>query len=257
MKPNKVLIMGLGHLAAFIVKEFGDDAGLWGTYRVERDETIFQRVSKVKYSAGDDIPEELLQDWNVVIWNLPPLEGYKEILEEFDSRIDRRCPWIFVSSTSVFKEGHIHEDSRKESISRTGKLLIEIETTLKRFRRSVSIVRPGGLVDSIRNPANFLKDKTGVKGARTPVNLVHTHDVARFIYFMITKEIHSEDFNLVSDDHASKKDFYSRIMKANDVIPPTWDDDGSMHRIISNQKSKNAGFEYLYPDLQEYFIKQS
>jgi hypothetical protein len=46
-------------------------------------------------------------------------------------------------------------------------------------------------------------------------------------------------------------------MKAHDLIPPTWDDNGSMHRIISNHKSKSVGFEYLYPDLQEYFIKQS
>jgi nucleoside-diphosphate-sugar epimerase len=257
MKPNKVLIMGLGHLATFIVKEFGDETRLWGTYRVERRETTFNRVNKVRYIAGDDMPEALIQNWRMVIWNLPPFEGYKGILEEYHSRIDRKCPWIFVSSTSVFKNGNIHEDSKKESISKTGKLLIEIEFELKRFNRDVSIIRPGGLVDAIRSPANFFRARTDVKGAKTPFNLVHTHDVARFIYFMITKEVHSEDFNLVSDDHASKKDFYSRIMKANDVIPPTWDDNGSLHRIISNQKSKSVGFEYLYPDLQEYFMKQS
>ena len=98
MKPNKVLIIGLGHLAAFMVKEFADDIRLWGTYRTERDETIFHRVNKVRYVVGNDIPEELVQDWSVVIWNLPPLEGYKGIIEDF-------------------KNGNIEDARKKQALS--------------------------------------------------------------------------------------------------------------------------------------------
>jgi hypothetical protein len=253
MKSNNILIFGLGHLASFLVRELDADADIWGTYRSQVKDPALARVNKVRFDTTDDIPVELSKDWGVVIWNLPPHDGYMETLKEFNSKTPESCPWIFISSTSVYSDGDIDEDSKKDGVTRNGALLTGIESQLLGFSRQVLILRPGGLVDSTRNPVNFLKEKSSMRAADTPVNLVHTQDVARFMAYMIKMELYSQDYNLVSDDHPGRALFYSQIMACHNLTPPKWSTDDSVHRLISNRKSKSTGFNYLHPNLLEYF----
>jgi nucleoside-diphosphate-sugar epimerase len=256
MKPRSVLIFGLGHLAGFLVDEFDGGVELWGTCRTGCDKPVFGRVNRVRYIAGDEFPPELVREWDVVVWNLPPVEGYADVLMGFDAAIPGNSPWIFVSATSVYGEGDITEDAQKEAQSPRANVLIECESALKGMKRDVSIVRPSGLVDEARHPANFLKGLARSSGARTPVNLVHTRDAAYFILHLIANGLFGGDFNLASDDHPGREEFYTRAMRAKGIAPPVWDDEGSVHRVISNDKSKKTGFEYLYPDLMEWLSKQ-
>lgn len=255
MRPQRVLIVGLGHLARFLVEGFGEEVELWGTCRTGCDKPAFGRVNRVRYVIGDDVPPELVSQWDVVIWNLPPVEGYADVLMDFDSAIPVEVPWVFVSATSVYGEGDITEDSPKEAQSPRASVLTECESVLEGLKRDVSIVRPSGLVDDIRHPSGFLKGIPLSSGARTPVNLVHTRDVARFIMHLIANDLFGEGFNLASDDHPVRAEFYTKAMRGAGIELPAWDERESVYRIISNGKSKSAGFKYLYPDLMEWLSK--
>jgi hypothetical protein len=247
-KKRKILIFGLGHLASFISKEFdGDD--LHGTFRSGKKNSQFNNVQKYSFNVGEELPGELKQQFDLIIWNFPPVENYIGVLKEADNFFDSQTPWIFVSSTSVYQDGEVDETSETKSES----YLASIENELASFKRNILILRPGGLVDSERHPARFFKGRDEVKGAQSPVNLVHTHDVARFIKHISDKEITSDIYNLVSSQHPIKKDFYSTMLQLKNEKVPEWSDDDSLKKVVSNFKSKDSGFTYSYDDLVAYF----
>ena len=117
--------------------------------------------------------------------------------------------------------------------------------------RKISIIRPSGLVDLKRNPKNFFKGRSNLSGGDSPVNLVHTQDVAHFIRFIIDKNLCGEDFNLASETHLSKSQFYNLVQDQK----LSFSSEGSLNRIISSEKAKSFGYQFLYPDVLDYFLK--
>lgn len=247
----KILIMGLGHLASFMSPELKQAYTVWGTHRRSSEnalsDSVFDDLHKIVFHAGNSF-EEFPQQFDAIIWNFPPIENYADVLQDADEFFDANIPWIFVSSTSVFGEGIATEESERKDCH-----LTSLENQLKTMSRAVSILRPGGLVDEIRHPGNFFKKRSLVTGAMTPVNLVHTLDVARFIHHFIQKKLWGEDFNLVSSEHPEKKDFYQQMLKLKGHEAPEWSEHNSVQRIISNEKSLASGFHYQFNDLVAYF----
>jgi nucleoside-diphosphate-sugar epimerase len=246
-----VLIMGLGHLAGYFVDELGSEYNVWGTHRSPSTNSIFDSLHKIEFHAGESF-SNFPKHFDVIVWNFPPLENYKNVLADADEFFENDIPWVFVSSTSVFGEGEITESSPRKQC-----LLTSLEDQLKAMGRKVSIIRPGGLVDSKRHPGNFFKNRDKASGANTPVNLVHTQDVARFIHHLLDKGLWGEDYNLVSSQHMPKSQFYSLMMQLKSTPVPEWDDQGSLDRIVGNQKSCESGFSYEFDDLVAYFQELS
>ena len=242
-----ILIMGLGHLAQFLVKELDNDYHLWGTHRKKELNSSFENIHKIEFHAGDSF-DLIPKNVDVVIWNFPPIDNYEQVLRDADNYFSHSTHWIFVSSTSVFEDVIAYENSPRKDCQ-----LTILEKQLKAMRRHVSILRPGGLVDLKRHPGNFFKNKAEVTGSLSPVNLVHTQDVARFIKHVINSTLWGEDFNLVSSHHPTKQEFYSSMLQLLGHPVPRWISQESLKRVVKNVKSLNSGFTYQFDDLVAYF----
>ena len=243
----KILIMGLGHLASYLVHELNKDYALWGTHRQVLTNPVFDDLHKIEFHAGNSF-EKFPKGFDAIIWNFPPIENYTSVLQAADKFFSDDIPWIFVSSTSVFSTGVASEISKRKECH-----LTSLENQLKKLNRVVSILRPGGLVDEKRHPGNFFKERSLVTGAMTPVNLVHTFDVARFIHHVIKNNLWGDDYNLVSSQHQSKQEFYQQMLELKGYKGPKWSEKDSFQRIISNKKSIESGFHYQFDDLVAYF----
>jgi len=239
----KILIMGLGHLARFIIQE-NKTHSISGTYRsIEKVKDI--DCEKILFNTNNEGHFSLLPtNVDVVIWNFPPVQGYEKSLTTLNKHFNAKTKWIFISSTSVYGSGNINELSIRNGVRRNSKYLIDLEDQLRTFNRDVTIIRPGGLIDEKRNPAYSLSKKTEVLKANLAVNVIHTRDVARFIYHVIDHSLWDEEYNLVCDCHDSKEVFYSDQMKKLGLNVPKWISCEEESRIISNDKVKLSGFSF-------------
>jgi nucleoside-diphosphate-sugar epimerase len=248
---KKLLIVGLGHLAKFICdEEDANSYNIFGTYRDLKKVESFN-VTKYHFDTSDSRTiDNLPLDMDVVIFNMPMIDGYSQLIQELDKRFTTQTSFVFISSTSVYGVGQITESSKQLGVSRNSASLIELESLIKSNpKREYLIIRPGGLIDSQRNPANFLSKKEIILEANQLINLVHTQDVARFIWHCLEANIWNEEFNLVSDNHSTKKAFYSGEISRLNLRQPKWMDSNITERIISNSKAKSSGFQFLWAKL--------
>jgi len=248
-----ITVIGAGHLAKFFFQTLEKD---WKVLALTRSPEKIQPTSLVhvqKYLTGEVLPSTTLLS-EVVLWSLPPLTNYLDVLKSADQQFPAQCQWIFISSTSVFGTGQIDESSPYLAQTENARVLIECEKYLHAIKktRKVTILRPGGLVDQERHPRNFFARASSLSAADTNVNLVHTIDVARSLSFLISNNLLGEDFNLVSDDHPTKREFYLPLVTPlNPRIQV--DTNNSVERIICNAKIKQLGFQFKYPTIQDCF----
>lgn len=251
---RSVLAIGLGHLAKFLHEQIkldncGHQISLSGTYRNLEKVNSFD-IDKYYFESTDLTSLNAVpQNFDILLLNLPIIENYSRVLEKIDQKFPVNTKIIFISSTSVYSEGEIDESSTRVGASKNGEKLILLEDYLKGLKREVTIIRPGGLIDSSRNPARFLARKDVISDSQLAINLIHTQDVARFILHILKKDLWNEDYNLVCDNHQSKEEFYSGEIARLALEMPKWQKSSKVSKIVSNAKVKQSGFSFLYPDL--------
>ena len=233
---NRVLFLGLGHLGKVFLDQ-NQTLSITGTKRKLSDDTACPLLS---YDLNEKWKGP--RDFDSIIISFPPSVNYSSKLEELLNQLGPFHQLIFISSTSVFGLGHITEESPKHGKSKNALELIRAEEIISKYRGL--ILRPGGLIDEKRHPQHFLKRVSTISKSKTPVNLVHTADVASFLHFAINNGLSNDSYNLICDDHPTKEEFYGQF-----DLNCDFDSKDSQQRIISNLKSKEAGFTYMYPSL--------
>jgi len=159
-------------------------------------------------------------------------EYFPSQIETVLSRRKSGTHLVFVSSTSVYgaKQGRVDEDSPLDPETESGKILARIESRLSEAARAerfgLTIVRPGGLVGPGRHPGLFLAGRKKLKDPASPVNLVHQQDCAKAIAKLVMNGPptvgETRIFNLVSNRHPSREEFYTRAALAIGVEAPTF-----------------------------------
>ena len=247
-----IVLFGQGHLGGYLLQQLKD-------FHIVSTKTQVDKSSQDthKYLVGEPIPSEIPTAPTAVIWTVPPRQGYEQSLRLANQFFKKTVPWFFISSTSVYKSGDVDESSVLDGETANAKLLIQLETQLKNMERTTTILRPGGLVDEYRHPARFLSQKDVIENGLDPVNLVHTEDVARFIKLALEKpQMQGDIYNLVSDVHDSKKDYYDPFLKKYFNKEVVFNLDTNKEKRVSNQKSKSAGLIYKnirFPQLKLLF----
>ncbi len=243
----KLLIIGVGHLSKILLEEIQND----GTSLISSVSGTYRTKSKLEDLGLDDliafdhaINSTNEKSYDFVLFTLPPIDHYLEILEAASNAFSKTIPWIFISSTGVYGNG------------RNAKVLVSIERFLQKLDRKVVIIRPGGLIDENRNPIFSLAKRDEVLAFNQTVNVVHTRDVARFIKYVIEKNIREGNFDLVSDDRMTKKEFYLPFFDLYNLKYPQFIDTQVESRRVSNSKSKEIGFEYIAPAIFDYISKE-
>lgn len=186
---------------------------------------------------------------HTLIINIPPGRKNPNVKEDFIGKMHTLLEQIdksplehvlFVSSTSVYGgcKGIVNEGTRLDPITPSGSGIAESERLLQASLKSVTIVRPGGLVGPNRNPGRFLAGRKDIPSGDSPVNLIHLQDLIHIIHLIIEKQYWNREYNVVADLHPTKKEFYTLAASSLGLEVPQFLSGGEDAKWIQNEKVK-------------------
>lgn len=256
---RKVSLIGLGWLGAELAAELlakGYDSS--GTVTsVEKADQLHARGIKAevwKFDSNAPKPPTGVADAAILIITLPPRGNYAEWLEALRYLVNSAsddCLLVYTGSTGVYRQGLSDTVSiAKEDAALSEGPLLQVEQLIMNAGKPWLIFRLAGLVGGTRQPARFLAGKVGVKAPDAPVNLVHRDDVVQCISAVLAAGVSNEVFNVCSDVHPLKREYYPEMARRSGLIPPEFDlTDKSSGYLVSNEKVKSfTGIQLRYPD---------
>ncbi|MBT1702227.1 SDR family oxidoreductase [Chryseosolibacter indicus] len=153
---------------------------------------------------------------------------------------------LFISSTSVYPDvNRVVNEEDADPLH----YLVQAEDIVKKLSPTrTTILRFGGLIGPGRHPGKFLSGKKDIKGANTPVNIIHLDDCVGVIKTLLKQDIWGEIFNACSDKHPAKKEFYTAASAELDSEPPHFSEEENIpYKIVSNAKIKaRTGYRFIY-----------
>lgn len=161
---------------------------------------------------------------------------------------------LYTSSTSVYgdhqgawvnEETPIHcHDQNKQVLYETEQFLLSCaskELTVTVFRLG-EIYGPGR---EIEERLKRMGHSPFAGNGESYTNLIHLDDIVRALSFAVSHKLNGI-YNLCSDFHIPRKQFYEQLCQEHNLPPIQWDPTRhSLHggnRRVSNQKIKDAGF---------------
>lgn len=219
--------------------------------------------------AGEELEGEKLEDFfdsEILIINIPPRRRrpdverlhfleIKNILDAAQKGSVQKI--IFCSSTGVYSDVNkeVSEADMPSPSTDSTKALFKIENHLQSssdFKNT--ILRFSGLVGGERKAGRFLAGRQHVANGNAPVNLVHREDCIQVIYEIIRQDIWNEIFNVCSDKHPLRKDFYTKQTIKQGLVPPSFlENEEPRFKIVSNEKlKKELGYTFIHPDPSEF-----
>ncbi len=248
-------ILGCGWLGSKVIEHLGNSYTTIGTGRSEKSIERIKNAggNAIEYdinTAGPDLPKELYKG-EVLMIALPPskveFEKFETCIEKIPQDAFKQI--ILISSTGIYKDCNQKITENSKEIKTEGSLFAIERACQLRFRKTLTILRMGGLIGPGRNPANFLHSERIQNNPRGKVNLVHSDDCVKIIEKVIEKELVNKRYNVVMDDHPTKKEFYSTVAFLAGKNEPKFDPNGRRHfKIISNEKIKKE-LDYQFMDI--------
>jgi nucleoside-diphosphate-sugar epimerase len=166
---------------------------------------------------------------------------------------------IYTSSSSVYGDHHglwVDETSPLLVTSEQGKILIEAEKTylsLSDLGWRPCILRLAEIYGPGREISRRIKNMQGNSlpgSGEQYTNMVHKADIATALDYVLRHQLEGI-YNVVDDDHPSRKHLYDQISRHYHLRTIHWDPElASMHggnKRVSNHKIKAAGFTFQFP----------
>lgn len=195
-----------------------------------------------------DYLDYFLQNLDLLIIAIPPKR--EEELPTYCQNFTRLIPHIkkhkinkviFMSSVSVYQPGKeiIDEDSIIYSSDATAQQILEAEKLfLNDSYINACILRLGGLFGPDRHVVRYICSQPQLTNPDLPINMVHLDDIIAFTLKIVQESFNSNCiYNLVSNKHISRKDFYTkRAQQENLILPPLGSNNQQDYKKVSGQK---------------------
>lgn len=242
---NSLIIIGCGWLGSQVAADFIEKK-----YRVFGTTTTKNKLPELQ--ARGVIPilmkihqgkELSLPDTEAVLIALPPGRGRKR--GEYPAKIkalanglkSKSSQIIMCSSTSVYKGMHgCVEESDAESNINNENVILAAEGELLTQVEDAVILRLGGLIGKERHPFKYLIGRKSIKNGDAPVNLVYGEDVSAAVEILVNNNIRKQVYNLVSTDHPSRKNYYTRVAEQKELDAPEFETGGSKCKLVTSAK---------------------
>ena len=258
---KRICIVGMGWLGkelAVALKKKGFT--VTGTTSTESKLSDLKRVvDKVELFDLNGKGQKVEGEFDFIVYTVPPSSSsaYAELSSELIQKMSKTNPkaaWVYTSSTSVYgnDEREVAENSEVEPQSDSAKKIVQVEQYLKSHTENWSVVRFGGLVGGARHPVKYLAGRTGISKPLSPVNLLHREDAVYAIVHLI-EHFKAGIYNLCSDGHPRKKDYYNQVAKENNFTKIEFDEeDFSRDKVVTCSAIKKIGFEFKYTSPYEF-----
>ena len=252
---KKVCIVGMGWLGKELAVELEKNKfSVTGTTStVSKIDGLKQLSSNVElFELGG--PKNFIEgEFDFIIYTIPPSSNsdYANLSCELIAnmhKINPNAAWIYTSSTSVYgyTERTVTEEIEVQPESESAKKIVEVEHCLQDNMSSSAILRLGGFVGGERHPVKYLAGKSNVSKPFAVVNLLHREDAVNAILFL-TRNFQPGIYNLCSEDHPQKKEFFSGIAARNNLLVIGFDeDDFTKDKVVTCNAMKKIGFEFKY-----------
>lgn len=256
---RKISVLGggwLGYPLAKMINEIGSNVNL-ATRSEKRLDSYKGTIEKTNIATflvdieniQDDIDEFISADIlivNVTNKNIPAFGDLIKVIEKSPIK-----HVMFISSTSVYPDNNsiISED---DGIELTDHPLSQIENLFKQATTfTTTVVRFSGLIGYERHPGRFFRNGKTIKNAQAKVNLIHRDDCLNILVQIINDDVWQESFNVCSDAHPNKQEFYTYAAESLGGEPAKCDVETTpLFKIIDNTKIKNKlNYQFIYPDV--------
>lgn len=249
-KKKSIAILGAGWIGRQLLTS-SDSA----TFELKASTTQAEKLLNISETDAEayliKLPESVptsFLDSDVLVITLPPPKGPNAELfhvEQLKCISTFRGNVIYTSSISVYGNplllSNITEDSELMAETASAKTVVAAETYLRTiFKERLTILRLGGLIGHDRNPGRFLAGRSGLPEAESPVNLVTGEDVVNAIYKVISLNVFGKLLNIVSDEHPTRKKYYTMQARNMGLPLPEFDTQqpNVAGKIVSNEMSK-------------------
>lgn len=240
---KKISIIGLGHIGYPLAKKLNNDFEVIGT--VSSDKKNITDIKTVIFRTDAPIPSAL--EASITVLTVPPSGLNLNELPKI------KTDWlIYTSSTSVYGtyQGVVTEETACNPDDESGKKILEIEKWVQSYP-NWTILRLGGLVGPNRHPGKYLAGRLDIFHPQAPVNLVHHDDVVEGIIQVIKQEKKKMIFNLVCDEHHTRKEFYQEFARRMELpLPEFREEKSDQYKLVLNDKIKqHLGIKFIFSEL--------
>jgi len=164
---------------------------------------------------------------------------------------DTQISWvIFTSSTSVYpqSDGVWAESSEFAYDTLRSEVLGRVERLFLDCKIPSIVLRVGGLVGPGRSPVRRIQSTEKISRPNQPVNLIHRDDCIAIISKLIWDPIGNNIYNIVCNDHPTRREYYTAVCKSAGFPLPKFDTPNGPNRIISGEKIvSDLKYVFIYP----------
>jgi nucleoside-diphosphate-sugar epimerase len=273
----KVAIIGCGYVGSEVARLWqaaGDEVTVTTT-TPEKQQQLQAIASEVVILTGNDLAslKEVVADKDVVLLSVGAKksspEGYRQAYLETAENLmtaiaatSKVKQLIYTSSYGIISDTSsdlVDETVVVNPVSETSKIMYQTEQVLQKTPTNnlkTCIFRLSGIYGQGRELIKIFQKRAGTTQAGTGdnyTNWVHLDDIVRAIAFARDQQLQGI-YNLNSDQFLTSKEFFDNLFQAHNLPFIIWDSSQpstrSFNLKLSNQKLKNAGFEFKHPQIE-------
>ena len=273
----QVAIIGCGYVGSAVARlwhQQGDRVRGTTTSPSKKDQ-LEAIASEVVVLTGNDLTglKQIVADSDVVLLSVGAKQRERETYERAYLETAKNVvtairdngkvqQLIYTSSYSILgkqPEEIVDETATPNPADEYNEILAETERILLSVSESefkTCILRLAGIYGPGRE---LIKIFGRISGTTRPgtgenyTNWVHLEDIVGAIAFAKEQQLQGI-FHLACDRVLTRKKFFARLFEAHDLPPITWDSSQPSTRSynlkLSNQKIKNAGYQFIHPDIK-------
>jgi len=259
----KIGIIGCGWVGKPLALALKTNAEVLGT---TTQEDKAQELQKQGINASvfllDNPVSDLSDEWKQLDWliyTVPPsaTSAYVEQSSELIRFLVSNHPTlklIYTSTTGVYgnQDKRLVETTERNPQRNSAKLASQLEDfILKNYAQRALILRLAGLVGEQRQLGRYFAGRKDIANGQQPVNLVHLEDVVAVIQTCLTQHIHTGVYNVCSDEHPTKAQYYTAVCKALGLEQPHFNpnDNKNTNRVVDTTQLKNKlNYKFIHPN---------
>ncbi len=183
----------------------------------------------------------------IVAIPLKDILAFERFIEQIENSIIQKV--IFISATSVYPTSNSMVTEETATLTTP---LSEIESL---FRENTyfetTIIRFAGLFGPGRHPGKWFKNEKKIPQPNGFVNMIHLDDCIEIIHEIIDQNHWNDTLNACSNDHPTRKDFYTNARKSIDFEKPIFEENTPLnYKIVSSKKIQNVlGYQFIHDNL--------
>lgn len=243
----KISVIGCGWLGLPLAKELLNMGHVVHGSTTQAEKELQLKVQGIQPFLYDGdttnkLPPFVLES-ELVILNFPPSRSlnYGEQITQLLQQFNNNAKVIFTSSTGVYQD--IESSVNENSALTADHPVVLAENAVIASGKNYCILRLAGLIGADRHPVKYMSGRT-IENGNMRVNLVQRNDVINAIIHQVKKDEWNKIFNVCSDEHPSKADYYTAEANKIGIPAPTFIDSEKIGKIVSSDKiQQELGFQ--------------